>query len=131
MQGAGEADWNPSPAGSVTLGVAPPVAPRITGGGDRSPSSRDGDPHETSTAFPRPQPDVREITEASASYRMPVPVPASPSSSFQVPSSPSLSAQIPPVTSPFDEYSTHLLARLGTRGDYDPVTADELRDLCR
>ena len=84
-QDAGEADWNPAPAGSATLDGAPPVVPRITGGGDRSFPSRDGDPDESSTAFPRAQPDVREITGASASSRMPVPVPASPSLSFQVP----------------------------------------------
>ena len=124
-QDAGEADWNPAPAGSA------PVALRITRGGDRSFSARDGYPDETSTAFPRAEPDVREVTRASASSRVPVPVPASLSSSFQVHSSPSLSAQLPPLTSAFDKNSTHLLVRLDTRGDYDHVTVDELRDLCR
>ena len=75
--------------------------------------------------------DLHEDIGSSPTFPVAVPASASPSLSFQLPSPPSLLVQLPPVNLSSGGSCTQLLAPADTRGYYDHLAYDELRDPCR
>ena len=127
---AGEADRNPASGDPDTLAGMPSVALGKTQG-EVSAVFTQGNPVELSTASPRDQSCVCEVTGSSSPSPVTVPAPSAPSLPVPAPSSPSFSVQLPPLDSPFDKNGTQLPDSADAHADYERLSYDEFDGLCQ